>query len=353
MSAGASTGGSTCAGTAIDGGVAACAPGAHRCFAYDGSIEHTVYWQTCDSDCTWNKGTYCSEYCTIAEGCRNAPSCVNTNPSSQNLDYCASTPILGGSFNRNVMEGKSYCTVDAPCPATVGPFSLDIYEVTVRRFRNFVAAYSQDMIAPGQGKSSKIQSDTGWNESWNSLMPLDSPTLVQGVENCSGSTYTDRPLNNEFLPINCVTWYLAYAFCIWDGGRLPTELEWEFAGSGGEGRYYPWSSPADSHSIDSDHAVYSLSAPKIVGSLPDGVARWGQFDMAGNIEEWTYDVYGDIFPNLSACDECANLDWTKATRVTRGGSYLSGATGVTESFRLEADASHPWPWFGFRCARDL
>jgi formylglycine-generating enzyme required for sulfatase activity len=38
-------------------------------------------------------------------------------------------------------------------------------------------------------------------------------------------TWTDSADNQERLPINCVNWYEAYAFCIWDGGFLPSETE--------------------------------------------------------------------------------------------------------------------------------
>ena len=52
---------------------------------------------------------------------------------------------------------------------------------------------------------------------------------------CSDSyaTWTNTAGSQENLPINCVNWCEAYAFCIWDGGFLPSEAEWEYAAAGG------------------------------------------------------------------------------------------------------------------------
>jgi formylglycine-generating enzyme len=353
---------SSCTGTTGDSGTGGCVPGTHRCHVPENAAGNPVYWQTCGTDCSWTSGTYCNQYCTTASGCQTAPSCASQAPSLENLSYCASTPIDGGTFNRSPVsdaDGNQYCTSDNPCPATVGPFSLDIYEATVGRFRNFVEHYSQNMITQGSGKNPKIPTDSGWDTSWNALMPADSTALAQALKSCSGSTYTDNSGGHDYFPVGCVNWYLAFAFCIWDGGRLPTEVEWYYAASGGQDRDFPWSNPPDNPLITTEYAVYTpstqldtLTSPENVGSVPKGIARWGQYDMAGNILEWLADAHADLYVDTNPCIDCANLVWTSALRLNRGGAYLYDETYAVNSIRMGASAIAPKTWVGFRCARD-
>jgi len=55
-----------------------------------------------------------------------------------------------------------------------------------------------------------------------------------GVVGQSISTWREPETDTSQHPINYVSWYEAFAYCAWDGGRLPTEAQWEYAAVGGD-----------------------------------------------------------------------------------------------------------------------
>jgi formylglycine-generating enzyme required for sulfatase activity len=181
------------------------------------------------------------------------------------------------------------------------------------------------------------------------LLPVD----TQG----QAGTWTDTPGANETLPIGTVTWFEANAFCAWDGGRLPTEAEWNYAAAGGsEQRVYPWSTPPTSTTVDQTYADYNPAddgpgAMDRVGSQsPKGDGKWGQSDLVGNIWQWTYDNYDDPYPQ-TPCDDCAD-EPQASMNVLRGGSAFHGTDWLPVSIRHPIDAATPrWADVGFRCAR--
>ncbi len=275
---------------------------------------------------------------------------------------CASHQVPGGTFDRSY-DGLTEGYESAAYPATVSAFRLDAYEITVGRFRPFVAAVIDGWLPEvGAGKHLHLNHgkglaatgggfETGWDDAWSSTLAT---TASAWDGNLSGGTWTAKPGSHEDLPITEIDWTEAYAFCIWDGGFLPSEAEWNYAAAGGnEQRARPWSQayPPGSTAIACTDANYSdcpAGGANAVGSeSPAGDGKWGQTDLAGNAWEWNLDFYATY---VSHCTDCANL--TAATaRVLRGGSFHDATSLLLASLRYSDSPTSRAYDVGGRCAR--
>jgi len=286
------------------------------------------------------------------------PSC-HDGLQCQGVSCCENQLVPGGTFPMGRSDAgcdASYASYDEQPehPATVAAFYLDRFEVTVGRFREFVDQYTGAPPAHGAGAHPLI-TDSGWQGDWDAELPADQASFVASLQ-CSGSyeTWTDQPGSNEGYPINCVNWYQAFAFCIWDGGRLPTEAEWEFAAAGGdENRLYPWGQKEPKYG-QAVHDNYIHSPFVLVGSCSPGRSRWGQDDLAGSMWEWTRDGYSESWyanPAGNPCTDCANLS-NSSGRVHRGGRWDCGWDWLRSTARYGQAASHGGIQIGLRCARN-
>jgi sulfatase modifying factor 1 len=246
-------------------------------------------------------------------------------------------------------------------PANVGGFALDKYEVTVGRFRRFVEQYPF-YPEPGAGAHPRNRETTGWLPEYDAYLPATRDELESELgQTPQRATWTTSPTEQENVAITHVGWPLAYAFCIWDGGRLPSEAEWEFVAAGGaEDRAFPWGSgepTSDRANTRETHASHQMP----VGALSAGDGRWGHAGLGGNVTEWTLDQWSDgslhggwsYYP--PECEDCVELLSTPSARhVIRGGSFDFPSTAARSSFRFRGQTTpHAYGDDGIRCARDV
>ncbi len=307
-----------------------------------------------------------SNVCTLGK-CEGIPSCARGGPGAGrncgpggDEDCCSSLAIPTTSFNRYN---------SAQHPATVKGFSLDKFEVTVGRMRAFLTSIEGNarQFGPlvGAGAHPGI-AGSGWRAEWNDMLPesMDDVNLFFGAACAAGGdasqggapTYRPQPSENDKKPANCTGWYLLNAFCAWDGGRLPTEAEFQLALVGGEEqrlRAWPDSvlgrqaltfengqqlvsaflAPANAngsavglhtfgeqrrHLTEQNVADDGDSHIAPVGSFPRGNGRWGHADLNGNIYELVLDESRPVdlqtgLPAPDTCINCANTNWPLLT----------------------------------------
>jgi formylglycine-generating enzyme required for sulfatase activity len=313
-----------------------------------------------------------------------APGGTGGGPSTNGIDDCGkanqencclSYLVKGGTFYRKrAISLKKF-------EATVSDFKMDRFEVTVGRFRRFLDVVVNQKPVQGSGKHTHLAAgkgltravaplggggmggappaahEDGWQSAWDNYLPASKAIFDADQQNCAGSTWTPTAGTQEDKAMNCVNWFEAYAFCIYDGGFLPSEAEWEYAASNGKNARYPWGDVGDPVK-----AVVNTTQMARVGSLSsqgDTKANWALADMTGNAREWVLDWLSEPFIdwNESAktanCIDCAHvaLDAMGTNRVLRGGSFQESLTAGQTSNRVGQSPLPHKARHGFRCAR--
>ena len=329
----AGTGGSGTGGTAGTAGGIIYGPEGQSC---SGMIGSECNGESCCTSIVLPAGSY-----LMGRGTEDCTGCTNGCPSGMN---CIS------------WEQPEHS-------ATVSSFALDKYEVTVGRFAAFVDAFT-DNWHPSDGDGANVAVETaqgmdpgttGWQSDWDQYLPANRTALESDITCNNSSSRTWNPVSappNDSYPMNCVSWYEAFAFCIWDGGRLPTEAEWEYAAAGGsENRVYPWGNVV-TEPLPANYSGNSGSPFIAVGSYEDGNGRWGHADLAGSMFEWVLDWYaGDYYTmTQTGCSDCANLT-TASYRVGRGGYWYLNANYLRAAYRNGNYPDYRISFIGWRCSR--
>jgi len=202
--------------------------------------------------------------------------------------------VPGGKF---LAGGGGHNEGDGPFEVEIPGLYLGIHAVTNEQYALF-------LTARGPGKSDL--------EKW---ILMDNDCFVRktgwGYEAYGGKAKH---------PVVQVSWFGAEAYCEWAGLRLPTELEWEKAARGVDGREYPWGEHWEDGKRCRNDENKGNETTCGVWSHPEGCSPWGLYQMSGNVWEWCADWY-----HAGAYDRYKRGDLAPPAagpgRVLRGGSW--------------------------------
>jgi formylglycine-generating enzyme required for sulfatase activity len=258
--------------------------------------------------------------------------------------------IKGGTFLMGTDHGLPY---EGPVHrVTVHSFWMDRYEITNRKFQQFVEATHYVTEAEKYGWSGVFFPE---KHEW---------TPTQGADWRHPEGPNSSIENRWNYPVVHVSWNDAQAYTRWAGKRLPTEAEWEWAARGGlNGAEYAWGNELTPNgrfmantwqgvfpSKDEGSDGFVSIAP--VGSFPPN--GYGLHDITGNVWEWTSDWFGgDYFGrSAGAVDPVGPVGGSE--KVIRGGSWMCSenyCSGYRVAARQKSAMDSGLNNVGFRCVK--
>ncbi len=226
----------------------------------------------------------------------------------------ARVAVPGGTF-------EPFVRVAGELTQEVEPFEIDVTPVTNARFLAFVEAdpdFRRDQIP-------RLFAESGYLRHWAAPTDL-------------GDAAPDAPVTH-------VSWFAASAYCESQGGRLPTEAEWELMARASETERDARGDPAFAQQVLS----------RTTGSGPLGPVGLGTPNAYGvhdvhTLFEWVDDVHASLGALDGRNDDDARLAAVCGGAAEGAADRRDYAAFLRLTIRTATEADGVSPHLGFRCA---
>ncbi len=321
--------------------------------------------------------SFAASYGVISIARRTEPPLPISQATTAGMRWIPPGEFLMGSDDKDSLPNERPAR-----PVTLKGFWIDEHDVTNAEFKKFIDATGYlttaertvdweqlkrqvppgtpkpppEMLQPGSLVFTPLDHEVAYDNvtQWWRWVPGVSWKHPQGPQ----STIVGK----DNYPVVQVSWDDAAAYAAWAGKGLPTEAQWEYAARGGlASKRFVW---GDTFQPDNKFLANTYTGQfPIKDTADDGFAgtspvnafppnAYGLYDMAGNVWQWTSDIYSDTAIACAACAAPSHLASTEVRRVIKGGSFLCSYQ-YCESYRPSARRGTPRDTgsehVGFRC----
>ncbi|MEM9492832.1 MAG: SUMF1/EgtB/PvdO family nonheme iron enzyme, partial [Myxococcota bacterium] len=297
-------------------------------------------------------------------------------------------------YNTGIVPGRTPSVVQAdarPASAAVdqqkpGAHRVDIFPRESSYYREPVAGisflyvkggpFTMGTRSPDADSCEKPEHEVTLTEFWLAETPVTNKQYRKYLEDVEYHEYryqkpetpqywSKENLNQPRQPVVGVSWHGAVGFCHWLQDKiaetdplevarltiaLPTEAQWEFAARGRNKWEYPWGPEEPTQ----EHARFAAETSIEVKSLSKGKGPFGHYDLAGNVQEWCWDVWDhDAYSNRLplAKNPCVTGDGN--SRSLRGGGFKNGPRELRTTARNHHSPNVCAKHIGFRVAMSV
>ena len=210
-----------------------------------------------------------------------------------------------------------------------------------------VKSFLMDRLPVSNGEFLEfVQANSGWRRSRVKKLFADQSYLELWAGDLELGA--NAPVNS---PVTYVSWFAARAYARWQGKRLPTVAEWEYAASAGAKRPDGDKDPDFKREIFKWYCTPTQGQPRLRGLATSNYS--GIHDLHGLVWEWVADFNTSMVTGDARNDNGLERDLFCGAGSAGAKEVDNFPAFMRYGFRSSLKADYCVHNLGFRCAKDL